>query len=67
MTTGVVACSAWLTAGQVVPASVGDWDGNVVGTVHPSAILRLQDPDEREDAYAGFAADLRSAAAWSGR
>jgi DNA polymerase len=51
--------------GQVVPATIGDWDGSVVGTIHPSAILRLEDPDEREDAYGGFVDDLRTAAAWS--
>jgi hypothetical protein len=28
-------------------------------TVHPSAILRLRDHDEREDALAGLVDDLR--------
>ena len=30
-------------------------------TIHPSALLRLQDEDERHLAYAGFVKDLRSA------
>lgn len=34
----------------------------VVGTIHPSAILRLDDPNEREEAYQGLVADLRRAA-----
>jgi DNA polymerase len=50
--------------GQVLPASLGEWEGSVLGTIHPSAILRFRDPDEREDAYQGFVADLRTAAAW---
>jgi uracil-DNA glycosylase len=35
------------------------WDGRVVATIHPSAILRAED---REAMYRGFVADLRVAA-----
>ena len=31
-------------------------------TIHPSALLRLQDEEEKRCAYAGFVNDLRSAA-----
>jgi DNA polymerase len=31
-------------------------------TIHPSALLRLQDEDERHSAYASFVSDLRSVA-----
>ena len=33
----------------------------ILVTIHPSALLRLQDEDERHLAYAGFVKDLRSA------
>jgi len=33
-----------------------------VVTVHPSALLRIPDPDERKDAEQRFVADLREAA-----
>jgi uracil-DNA glycosylase family protein len=36
----------------------------VMATVHPSSILRAPDPEARERAYADFATDLRTAAAW---
>jgi DNA polymerase len=36
--------------------------GPTLATIHPSAILRT--PDDREEMYAGFVADLRAAAAW---
>jgi uracil-DNA glycosylase len=29
-------------------------------TIHPSALLRLQDDEERHSAYAGFVNDLRA-------
>jgi DNA polymerase len=32
-------------------------------TIHPSAILRLRDRDEREAEFAGFVADLEGVAA----
>ena len=39
-----------------------DLDGRaVVATIHPSAVLRVQDPADREKEYAGLVADLRRA------
>ena len=60
------------TAGQAlfgsrfrVGASRGqalDLDGRaVVATIHPSAILRVQEPADRDEHYAGLVADLRRA------
>jgi len=34
----------------------------VVATIHPSAVLRVQDPADRDEQYAGLVADLRRAA-----
>jgi DNA polymerase len=34
----------------------------VVATIHPSAVLRVQEPADRDDQYAGLVADLRRAA-----
>jgi uracil-DNA glycosylase len=39
-------------------ASFGPWHGLVVGTIHPSAVLRGPDPESRDRAYAGLVADL---------
>jgi DNA polymerase len=39
----------------------------VVLTVHPSAILRVPDRDERHAALDAFVADLRKVAAWLAR
>jgi DNA polymerase len=61
------------TAGQAlfgskfrVGASRGqvlDHDGRaVIATIHPSAVLRVQEPADREEQYAGLVADLRRAA-----
>ena len=66
----VVALGA--TAGQAlfgskfrVGASRGrvlDLDGRaVVATIHPSAVLRVQEPTDRDEQYAGLVADLRRA------
>lgn len=44
--------------GQVEEASLGPWQGLVVSTIHPSAVLRAPDEDARQDAYAGFVGDL---------
>jgi uracil-DNA glycosylase len=60
------------TAGQAlfgsrfrVGASRGqvlDLDGRaVVATIHPSSILRVQEPADRDEQYAGLVADLRRA------
>jgi DNA polymerase len=38
--------------------AVGAWRGPVLSTVHPSSILRAQDGDARDKAFAGFVADL---------
>lgn len=47
--------------GKVEKASVGSWDGLVVGTIHPSAVLRGPDEKAREAAFAGLVADLVTA------
>ncbi len=40
-----------------------DLDGRpVVATIHPSAVLRVQEPADRHEQYAGLVADLRRAA-----
>jgi uracil-DNA glycosylase len=41
-----------------------DWDlePSIMATVHPSSILRAQDPDAQEAEFAGFVADLKVAA-----
>ena len=44
--------------GRLEGASVGEWRGPVLTTVHPSSILRTEGADAREDAFAGFVADL---------
>ena len=33
----------------------------VIATIHPSAVLRVQEPADRDDQYAGLVADLRRA------
>jgi DNA polymerase len=33
-----------------------------IATIHPSAVLRVQEPADRDDSYAGLVADLRRAA-----
>ncbi|MGH3254781.1 MAG: UdgX family uracil-DNA binding protein [Streptosporangiaceae bacterium] len=47
--------------GKVEEAEFGQWRGLVVGTIHPSAVLRAEDPAARETAYAGLVADLGTA------
>jgi uracil-DNA glycosylase len=47
--------------GQVEEAAVGGWEGLLLSTIHPSAVLRAPDPAARESAYAGFVADLSTA------
>ena len=44
--------------GQAEEASLGSWRGLVVGTIHPSAVLREPDQESRDRAYAGLVADL---------
>jgi uracil-DNA glycosylase len=47
--------------GKVAEAEFGPWQGLVVGTIHPSAVLRGDDPEAREASYAGLVADLVTA------
>jgi uracil-DNA glycosylase family protein len=49
--------------GLLLEATLGAWSGNVMGTIHPSAILRVQDPAEREESFAALVTDLSTAAA----
>jgi DNA polymerase len=44
--------------GKAEEASLGAWQGLVVGTIHPSAVLRGPDSESRDRAYAGLVADL---------
>jgi DNA polymerase len=44
--------------GQAEEASLGSWRGLVVGTIHPSAVLRAPDSEGRDRAYAGLVGDL---------
>jgi uracil-DNA glycosylase len=44
--------------GLAEEAGVGSWQGLVVSTIHPSAILRAPDEPARERAYEGFVGDL---------
>jgi uracil-DNA glycosylase len=47
--------------GKVEEAALGQWKGLVVSTIHPSAVLRGDDPEARERSYAGLVADLVTA------
>jgi uracil-DNA glycosylase len=47
--------------GKIEEAEVGRWRGLVVGTIHPSAVLRGDAPEAREASYAGLVADLVTA------
>ena len=49
--------------GRFLPSPLGV---TAMATVHPSSILRAPGPAAREEAYAGFGADLRRAASWIG-
>jgi uracil-DNA glycosylase len=56
--------------GKVEEATVGAWRGLAVSTIHPSAVLRGDDPESRERSYAGLVEDLvtaRETAAAAGR
>ena len=48
--------------GEVFPTKYGP----VTATIHPSAILRMPEPDAREAEIANLADDLRVAAAYAG-
>lgn len=63
---GATAAKSLLGAGFRVTAQRGvpqpsPLAPRVVATIHPSALLRMADADERERAYAAFVADLRAA------
>jgi DNA polymerase len=45
--------------GQILPA-----DPPTLVTIHPSAVLRVQTPEERESALDGMTSDLRAAGDW---
>jgi DNA polymerase len=47
--------------GKVEETAVGPWRGLVVSTIHPSVVLRGDDPQARERSYAGLVADLVTA------
>ena len=47
--------------GKAEEASFGSWRGLVVGTIHPSAVLRGPDSEARDRVYAGLVADLAAA------
>jgi uracil-DNA glycosylase len=47
--------------GKVEEAAFGPWRGLVVSTIHPSAVLRGDDPEARERSFAGLVADLVTA------
>ena len=44
--------------GRTEQTEFGSWRGLVVGTIHPSAVLRGPDPESRDRAYAGLVEDL---------
>jgi DNA polymerase len=47
--------------GKVEDAGLGIWRGVVLSTIHPSAVLRGDDPETRERSYAGLVSDLVAA------
>ena len=47
------------TRGQVLPLDDG---AKLMVTIHPSALLRIEDPEEKQRQYAGFVDDLRHCA-----
>ena len=53
-----------LTIGKVRGRPIAMADGTrLIVTIHPSALLRIEDDDERHAAYQGFVADLKAAQA----
>jgi uracil-DNA glycosylase len=44
--------------GRLEDATVGEWHGIVLSSIHPSAVLRAPDGEAREQAYDGLVADL---------
>lgn len=61
---GATAARALLGAAFRVSVRRGEWvssgwSANLLATVHPSSILRVEDDDAREEAYQHFVADLK--------
>jgi uracil-DNA glycosylase len=53
-----------LTIGRVRGRPIAMADGTrLMVTIHPSALLRIEDDDERHAAYQSFVADLKAARA----
>lgn len=48
--------------GLVLDATLGDWSGPTMVTMHPSAILRFDEPEEREAQYQALVEDLAGVA-----
>jgi uracil-DNA glycosylase len=53
--------------GKVEEAELGSWQGLVVSTIHPSAVLRTDNAEARERSYAGLVGDLVTAREAAGR
>jgi uracil-DNA glycosylase family protein len=47
--------------GRVEQVDVGRWQGFMLGTIHPSAVLRARDRQARDQAYGGLVEDLTTA------
>lgn len=66
LTIALGATAAMALAGHPIPVLKNRGPADFQGragfiTVHPSALLRIRDDDERDQAFAAFVADLRSA------
>jgi DNA polymerase len=48
--------------GEILPSR---WKAKIVATIHPSALLRIEDRDERHQAFRAFVADLKQARAYA--
>lgn len=49
--------------GRIIDTEIDGRPHRVLATAHPSAVLRVRDGSDREEAYAALVADLRTAAA----
>ena len=50
--------------GELLPSR---WRAKILATIHPSALLRMQDREERHEAFRALVADLKHAAAYARR
>jgi uracil-DNA glycosylase family protein len=50
--------------GELLPSR---WRAKILATIHPSALLRMQDREERHEAFRALVADLKLAAAYARR